>query len=311
VRLAEDEEADRAPEADNGDLAEGTAAGSEDGVDEWVQIGGDTSLTMQDADPIAAQYGATLVLIAGEQESGKTTLLVELYGRFLLGPFSGLRFAGSETLDAFDARHFEVRYDSGKLAATTSRTQEEDMRVLHLRLSDGVRQRVLLPSDIRGEFFEHIVNGQPVAQEVAVASRADKTMVLVDGEQVADLSTRHLATRNARLLIGGLTDAGGLQSRRPMAIVLTKADKLAAEPLRWYHDHVHELEDWARERGADPVCSFDIAARPEDDPGRPRNLDEMLMWMWETSSRQTEKHSSGGQAGDRIFWDTDLVRNQR
>ena len=279
-----------------------------DEADTWVHLGGDDSLSTLEADQLAGEYGATVVLVAGEYESGKTTLLVELYGRFLIGPFCGLKFAGTRTLDAFDKRHFPTRYDSGWQAPTSEHTSDEDMRVLHLRLWNGARHRVLMPTDIKGEFFERVIDGRDVQEEVPIAHRADKTLVLIDGASISDTSRRQQAMQRARLLIGGLTEEGGLQGGRPLAIVLAKQDLLDSESQSWFDENVSALVEQAQNRGAGPVDVIQIAARPDDDPDNPRNLEAILNWIYSTEGLRSPVSPRSVKEDDRVFLHVHIER---
>jgi hypothetical protein len=250
----------------------------------WVLLGGGRSLDAPEANRVAAENGATVVLVAGNLDSGKTTLLVQLWAQFLDGPFAGLRFAGSDTLDAFDERHFGSRVESGNNQEDTDRTQDQDMRFLHLRLADQNGRRDLLLTDLWGELFERVVHGGPVEGLIPIAPRADKAIILVDGAEIADLAQRQVSVANARLLIGSFSQAGGISKDAPMLVALSKSDRLddlGDQGTAWWDDAAGRLVSEARERGFTNVGSLTLAARPADG-GSQRNLDALLSWIWET-----------------------------
>lgn len=271
-------------------------------ADDGVDLGGDQSLSLHEADSLAHQYGATVVLVAGEEKSGKTTLLVELFARFLHGRFDGYAFAGSATLDAFDARHFEARVKSGHSHPTTKRTQEEDMRLLHLRLVKSAEQRALMLTDVKGETFEEVMHGQPVGVQIPIAPRVDKAIVLVDGRKVRDPQVRQIVIRNARTLIGGLFGtAEGLRKGTPVMIVVTKTDLLGPAELAWFDDNVRSVVELAANRGAGPVELHRLAARPHEDPEAPIGLEVILRWIWEDDAPRATVPTSA-RPDDRVFW---------
>lgn len=251
----------------------------------WTLLSGDQSLSEGEANRVAGHHGGTVILVAGCLDAGKTTMLVQLFDQFLRGPFAGLTFAGSETLDAFDARHFGCRYDSGNPKPDTDRTPDIDMRFLHLRLAEDGQRRALLPTDLRGELFEDLVNGAKVADRIPIAATAAKTVLLVDGATLADLRSRETAETNALLLIGSLASAGGLRHGSPLLIVLSKADLLDHDKalLGWAKACLSRLEDEAKRRGFTNVDHLVLAARPEAG-GSPQGLKRLLKWMWEPSS---------------------------
>ena len=266
-----------------------------------IPLGGGESLDLAEAHEIAAEYGAELILLAGEFESGKTTLLVELYSKFLAGPIEGWLFAGSKTLIALDKRHFPTRYASGNAAATTERTQPEHEGLIHLRLVKGERTISLFLTDLRGERFEHVRDGAPASDEVPYVARANQTLVLVDGEKIRDLALRQSAIHNARLLIGGLTETGGLARGRPMAIVLTKRDLVNAEGRDWFTQQAGSLADFASERGA-ATSVMTIAARPASAPDDPECLEGVVRWLTEEVPRAIPSVESAPLPTDRHFW---------
>jgi len=56
----------------------------------------------ESAHEIAAAHDTKLVVLLGEKDSGKTTLLAELHQLFLEGPVGDMMFAGSMTLPEFE-----------------------------------------------------------------------------------------------------------------------------------------------------------------------------------------------------------------
>lgn len=263
-----------------------------------MTIGGDTALTLAEADEIAARAPCRVVLVAGEFESGKTTLVVELYAQFLDGPFAGASFGGSRTLRALDSRHHPARAMSGGTVPTTVATRDENMRVLHLRLRRHGRVHDLLLSDVRGEYFENIIDGAAAASEVPLAARADLCLLAIDGQLVAVPEERQRAITRARLLLGGLAEDGGLRAGAKTVIVVTKRDLLGTSARQWATDQLAQLRDWAVNRGLDASTAM-IAARPEG--ARAEALDEILdaiLPMPPAKSRPV----SMPQPGDREFW---------
>src|SRR5262249_34294375 len=112
-----------------------------------VELGGGESLTLPLADQVATRYGAQVVLIAGDFQSGKTTLLAELYGRFLRGPYEGWSFAGSDCIRALDMRYHGTREGSGLAHPDVPRTEDEEMRLVDLRVDRGGTHVPLMLSD--------------------------------------------------------------------------------------------------------------------------------------------------------------------
>jgi hypothetical protein len=264
----------------------------------WVNLGGDVALTPSEANQLAARHPCRLVLVAGEFESGKTTLLVELYARFLHGPFAGADFGGSATLRALDARHHPARENSGRAVPTTERTQDEDMRLLHLRVRRHGSLHNLLFSDIRGEFFEAIADRADAIEYVPLAARADVCLVLVDGAAIADLRRRQTAVTRARLLLGGLADSEGLQPGTKTVIVLTKVDLIEASDRSWAEAEMGKLCQKALDLGLNGAA-VSIAARPDE--AQPEGLEQILDHVIPLPQRLATS-TALAQPGDRQFW---------
>jgi hypothetical protein len=268
--------------------------------DGWVGLGGAESLTWREADRVAARHGATIVLVAGNQESGKTTLLLQLWAQFLRGPFAGYRFAGSETLDAFDDRHYPCRFDSGNPYPLTEHTNDTDTRFLHLRVAnkDGERQALLM-TDLWGELFKDIAMGAKVADRVPVAPKADKTMVIIDGEEIADDTRREAAMRNARLLIGAFSTEGGLRFDAPLMLLLSKSDALDPKHADWYSQKVATLVKFAEAAGFTLVEEHCVAARPLD--ADPEGLERVFEWMCARTARASLVEPEPTSRSGRVF----------
>jgi len=275
------------------------------GAYEWVDLGGAESLTLSEANNVAARAGCDVVLVAGEFESGKTTLLVELYAQFLHGPVGNWEFGGSSTLAAFDRRHLPAREASGEPRAHTKRTEEEDMRFLHMRLGGADRHVDLMLSDVRGELFENVVDGADVADQIPVAARADKCVVLIDGRLLADHGERARAMYRARLLCGGLMDVGGVARQARIAVVVSKADLLGGDDRSWVREQIAALEQFWRERGFG-ATGMELAARPEDPLRDPEGLKELLEWLVAVSDRSTSPSDPPVEMR-RQFWRPDVA----
>lgn len=263
-----------------------------------VLDGGDAALSIEEANLVATEFGTTVVLIAGGQSTGKTTMGVTIWSQFLEGPFADFRFAGSRTLDAFDQRHFASRVSSGNSHAETERTESEDMRVLHLRVASASQDVVdLMLSDIRGEFFEDLINGlPPTGGLLPLVRRADKVLVIVDGDRVAAAADRQTAIREARLLIGRLTDPGWMDSDTPLQVTLTKLDLIDSEAtLAWYGDQETKLVRFAHDRGLVNVTAARISARPT-----PIGFEDLLVWIVAPAYRPELVRVATPQSG-RVF----------
>jgi hypothetical protein len=182
-------------------------------------------------------------------------------------------------------------------------TVDEEMRLIDLRLRDAANRAVsLLLSDIKGEFVSQIIEGAPASEELPIAVRADRTAVVIDGEKVAGLYSRQETMTRARLLIGALTDPGGLPVGGPLAILLAKADYLDEEGMSWFVVAAEQLRAFADGRGATATIIV-TASQPRDAPHNARGLDDVLEWLVaEVPAYEATTNTAAAPTPERSFW---------
>jgi hypothetical protein len=194
-----------------------------------VALGAGTALTVEQASALAGKAGARLVWPVGPVESGKTTLIVGLYERYLQGPWADTSFAWSETLLDLEMLAFPSRLRSGADLPTTWRTRlrNAERQILHLRLSCPDSERVdLLFGNSPGENFNHVRDGDDPRREFPLLPDADYLLVCLDGEKVASPGTYDIAIGETRQFLGTLAQAAMLRASCVGALVLTKLDKV-------------------------------------------------------------------------------------
>jgi hypothetical protein len=183
-------------------------------------------LTVEQADGVTSARRARVVLIAGVDETGKTTLMASMFDRFQRGPFGGFRFAGSRTLMAFEERCFESRLASGRQHFATQRTRVTDSpELLHLDLEDvesGAWSTLLLP-DLAAERFETVINTVEAWQELPIIGRVDRVAVLVDGARMARDEDRWTCISECQTLVRGALEMEVVPASA-LDVVITKWD---------------------------------------------------------------------------------------
>jgi hypothetical protein len=93
---------------------------------DWVRLPRCDLLSIEEADELLRWRPAMLVAVVGERKSGKTTLITEIYERFLRGPFAGQSFSYSQTLLGFEKKSYRSRADSRADKPDTTRTSARD-----------------------------------------------------------------------------------------------------------------------------------------------------------------------------------------
>ena len=235
-------------------------------------ITSDQFLTLEDTEDLAERHGLTIVLIAGEYECGKTTLLVALWNSLLNhGAIADANFAGSRTALGFERRAWLARLACHGEKPDTDRTHESENGFLHLRLAIHNRMREVLLSDVAGETFKQVRYGTPFSEKIDWLDSANLALFLIDGEDFADDGRRSSALENTRRLIGQLRESGATPS---VAVVLAKADLITTElRKKWDHEGPVLLER-AREIDSDAVVLELTARAPEGH--EPMGLEDLL-----------------------------------
>ena len=218
----------------------------------------------------------TLVVIVGDIESGKTTLLVELYNAFQEGTFADFTFAGSGTLLAFERRSYLSRLVSEQDKADTERTRRaSSLPFLHLRLNKN-RNYDLLFSDLSGEVFSDIADSLEAARNQGEIKRADHLVAMLDGEILANPASRQAHVSKMSDVLQSLVQEQVLQPPTRVHLVTSKWDYLASdqEAAGWVTSAMNSLE---RHLGKFLVEKHRIAARStHSDVERGFHLDHLL-----------------------------------
>ena len=232
----------------------------------------DQFLTLADTEDLAERHGLTVVLIAGEYESGKTTLLVALWNSLLShGAIADAHFAGSRTALGFERRAWLARLACHGEKPDTDRTHESENGFLHLRLAAHDCMHEVLLSDVAGETFRQVRYGTPFREKIEWLDTANLALFLIDGEGFADDGRRSSALSNTRRLIGQLRESGATPS---VAVVLAKADLITTDLREKWDREGQVLLELAREIDTDAVL-LEITARPPGG-GDPAGLQDIL-----------------------------------
>lgn len=235
----------------------------------------DRQLALQDAEDFAGAGTLDVVLIVGEIETGKTTLLVAIWDIFMTaGQLGSTRFAGSRTALGFERRAWLSRLASGGERRSTLRTYQADNGFLHLRVAATDTTHELLLSDVAGETFREVREGMPLDGKIEWLARVDAVLVLVDGASIADGAKRSTALSNTRTLLKQLAAA---KETARVGVVLTMADLVTSDVRTRWDDAYPTLLEIARTVDA-CAATFEIAAR-RDDGGSPTGLDDLMAWL--------------------------------
>lgn len=216
---------------------------------------------------LANAYPTHVVLLMGEHDAGKTTLLAEIHHAYLRAPLAGYLFAGSKTLIGFEERCFLSRLESGARREDTERTKYAGIRLLHLALAPEARpdsHTHFLLADVSGERFNEIRASVEEARELAPLIRqAAFIVLLVDGDRLSTARTQMATESSACILLRCLLEAGGLSSGSSLDVVISKWDYVLD---RGAEGRAAELEESVRRLAGVPAPRFHrVAARVKSD----------------------------------------------
>jgi len=215
------------------DVFEKTNSNSQSDADrDWVNLPRADLLSIEEADELLRWRPANLIAIIGERKGGKTTLITEIYERFLRGPFAGQLFSYSQTLLGFEKKSYPSRADSGAASPDTGRTSLLDgLRFFHLGLvtATGAGRRDILLTERAGEAYREARDRPSEGLKLVELVKAQTVAFILDGERVANDKNRAEAFASIRSMIRAFSDAGALPSRVEVQLVTTKFDLLALE----------------------------------------------------------------------------------
>ena len=195
--------------------------------DDSIILPSGDALTYDEAYQISATTPTTFIVLAGDSQCGKTTLITTLYQQFLQAIPSRYYFAGSQTLQAFEKRAYLSRSTSEALTPDMQRTVWNLEELLHLRVWDSSSHLYsnLLLTDFSGEEFKSILGNPQLAREdFRVVSAANFFIILLDGENLSLSRAREL--EKASNFIQTFYDAGLFKANTKIIVALSKFDLL-------------------------------------------------------------------------------------
>ena len=230
------------------------------------------ALDAEGANQVAAARRPTVLVLAGDVGSGKTSVYAALYERFGRGPFGGRSFAGSLTIPGFEKRCHGWRLASGASEPAMDHTQPSDLQWLHMRIRDAECEHPiqdLLFGDYDGEIFKGLARGEEPSVDMGFLRRADYVGIGLDGDHLSDPSQREAALENARYLVGALLKDERIADPSVLFLVLTKLDLVEArgeEHRQALERSIHELAQLVEEKsgGFEPPI-LRLAARSKSE----------------------------------------------
>jgi Double-GTPase 2 len=255
---------------------------------EQVPLPSGDALDVNAVDEFLRWRPAIFVAIVGERDSGKTTLISTIYDRYRQAPFAGHTFAGSRTLIGFEQEAHFARAESGLIRPETARTPlSSGLHFLHFTLVPTEQPHArydLMLSDRAGEIYRQARSDSVLIADLIEVAKANCTVLLLDGERIANPVERAEAMQATRQNLRALLDGGALDSRAVVQVVTTKIDLLRSHPEREQINLVRQsfcerlLQDFGPR--VHDLTFWEIAARAPDPEFEPALGVEALVRSW-------------------------------
>jgi hypothetical protein len=252
---------------------------------DWLAVIGGYELTVDEASAITSDSDASVVMFAGEPDAGKTTLLATIYELLSSGGIPEFRFAGTETMLAFERACFPSRIASKNLKPDTVRTRHPRPRFYHLCLrqqaGDDTRKHLLL-GDVSGETFKRASDDDTEARKLHLLRRVDAFVLILDGDKLRNRKERQDVVERGLLILRSLLEAEVLLQHTTVQILVSKFDCFAPgdQNETKFLEHLRQ-EFTTRFSGSFAQLTInEIAARPENDRFRFGHGVSEIMQPW-------------------------------
>jgi len=252
----------------------------------WTALPPSGLLTIEEADGLLRWRPASIVAVVGERNGGKTTLVTEIYERFLRGRFAQASFTHSLSLLGFERKTFQSRADTGAELPDTPRTSKQDgLRMFHLALTsdEDLRRTDLLISERAGEVYREIRDQPARANELIEVRKAATVALIIDGQRVLDIRRRAEVFASVRNVLRALADGKVIAPTAQVQLVTTKFDLLECEDAADARGALSEFEERIATSYAGrlrPIEVFRTAARDPRGAVEPARGIAPLLQSW-------------------------------
>ncbi len=277
------------PQAD-GDGETGLYSGEELGVEELAAL--------------IDEMPSRVIAILGEQDAGKTCLLVCLYLMIMSGDLedAGFLFAGSRTLPGFESRARSGRrwadVKPERMSARTTLGEGRGAGFMHLDLIEiegRIRHRLLM-SDIPGEWTNNFIDSEAKAERLAFVKHSDAILITVDGRNLSGVP-RFAEVEKNNTLIDRLAALVGAR-KPPVRILATRADMIGAENP----PGLTEIVEYAMEQGFE--CEGMMLATYSGNADTPSGMGviALLRFLLENSTLDSHNPPTAGVPSRLFGW---------
>jgi hypothetical protein len=234
-------------------------------------------LSLKELTFLTYKYPTKVIVIIGESECGKTTLLGTICDMFQIAPIGKFLFAGSVTLIGFEKRSHLSRKASNLSRQDTERTKSKEFNFLHLAVKKenelNKKSTHLLLSDISGERFQSARDYSSSMKSLDLLKTADHLFVMIDGERLSKNLTRHGVIFNVQMFIKNALDDEMFDRKTQLNVIISKCDLLKDFDFTKLIETPFNNEFSHRLKG---LKFIKLAARPEEGPLNGFGIEEIL-----------------------------------
>ena len=268
------------------EVLESTAREEHTGDSSLFRIRDAESLSPGAASALLKTKTASIVGLIGQAETGKTSLIAEVYDGFQYGAYGSLFFSGSDTLMAFEKICHKARGTSKGLDLYQERTDvTSDPVFYHLVIAnekEGASD--ILIADRSGETYRDILDKPSLATECLELKRSTVLNLLVDGARLCDSTERASVVTECHQVMQTLIHSSLIERRMRINVVLTKLDFVDTSPEKErVHMDFQGIVERIRSIRIDlqlDLGVFKVAARPHNDLYKKGYGVEPLLYDW-------------------------------
>ncbi len=223
-------------------------------------------LTIDTIGMVTNKYDTCLIIIIGESNSGKTTILTSLYDMFQTGEFREHYFAGSLTQIGFETRCHLSRSCSKSNIPETLKTPNKDFSFLHIsyKKSDNLDAEAthILLSDISGERFALANASSSIMTEMDLMKNADHLVYLLDVEKLSNKFEKRAVLTKAAQFVTRAIDNKIFTQETDLHVVFSKGDILQSLDNPIVEEVINEFQSRFNQRLKNIKFSI-VASRPK------------------------------------------------
>jgi energy-coupling factor transporter ATP-binding protein EcfA2 len=248
---------------------------STEGNLEVIKIQSSNALNIEESNVFLRANETNLVVLAGKDKCGKTTIIATLIQLFQeQNGFEQFQFASSKSLIGFEQRCHPSRMESEGSEEKTTRTPvlniddyASSQTFLQLTLRKNNKIYHFLIADISGEVFDALTASTEACKKLAFLKRCDNFSLIFDVSALIEMPKRATVKTKTISILRSLIDADMISRKTHIQILFSKWDVIDNIDNKETHEqYINAIRDSiTKEFGSSyPQLTFiNVAARPK------------------------------------------------